>query len=1265
MMRKKLYSLVLLAAGLLIGTNAWADTMRIPQMKPMPQIVEEVFDDADALAAEDGLRHLPIKEACVTPAPRRIAQNLMEVTVHQVSTEAELTQAITDAVDGDEIKLTADITTTKLVWFKKAVTLNLGGFTLSNSTLDMMIKSNTNLTIKGNDDGAVPMGKITNSKAQSITIEGDAGSINLISGTIENTGSYPTVIQMYGATSFTMTEDASLVCSPVLASGYTHIWNSTSNASFTLYGNGLSIGGAACTIINNGSLYVYSGTFAANSITNNGTITFAGGTYDSSLKTLVEANLAEGKAIYGGKTTVSVADSDATIKVKNGEYNYTTISQAIADAAVGDELDLNCNQAYTGINITKSIILDLNGYILQTVTQNGSSGYMNIAANVSATIIDSKGTGQYQGRGSTAGFWLQNNATLTLDDADAGFTQKQYAGIIAYGTNSTVNIINNSVINLLGTGNYGLWSYQGGNINLTNSVVNAQYDAIGMYGGTLTCTGTDITCTSSGEPYGITVTKGASLVFNSGNLVSDDTDEEDAYSIGVAVLGDASSVTINGGTITSDAFAITGNGSGTTNSVITIKNGTTLTSTDSPCIYHPHPGTLNILGGTLTGTTSCIEIRAGELNISGGKFISTWKAKESESVGNGSGTTTVGAAIAVAQHTTLHPITVTITGGDFEGVIPVKLANPQNNSEEDINKVSVAINGGRYKVVNGAGAPFWSITENFAVSAGKFSHMPAYVVEGKTVVPNTDDDKDTYPWAIGEVKATPITPSGDITWQTGTDWPDNKVPTSQDKVTLTNGQNITVSGSSDEVAEAYGITIPAGATLTVESGATLVIGGGGITNEGGETNINGLKVEPGAQVIVSPDADMTGLYGRVALKPNVGKYPAGLVGEFVNKPNRYQLVGIPTKVQPAISKNKDDGDGFKLNQWDVETGWKAASLSDFSVPFKGFFFWNDVDLAMDATDDASRVTYYFKGELFGNKPQTLVFTEHEGFHLFANSYLAEVDIMALIQGAENNVQKAVYIYDPVQERFLDISYATYGKPGVPSAIQPMQGFYFLNQHNGTTTAPMDYVSMVWSNAFKVEQELVPTNAPRRNAAVEGSEVRINITDNIVGRTDGVYIIEDNQYSEDRDASDIVKMMNPATSVNIYATTELGDLSTIQTNDIENQYLTIQTNAAPTYTISFDWVAGNELYLLDTYTGVTTLMEEGNTYQFAAQPKSVIANRFKIVRNRAQIPTSLDNTNSIKAIKGIYTITGQRIGESVNWDNLPQGVYIVDGVKIVK
>mgnify|MGYP003312029737 CR=1 FL=1 len=167
-MRKKLYSLVLMAVGLLISGNVGA-------------------------------------------------------TIYEVATFSELSAALEEASSGDEIKLTEDITATSSLTLN-GITLNLGGHILSNSNQYTWIQTYGNVTIKGNDDGVTPLGKITHNKAQSTTIEGESGSINLISGTIENKGAYPTVVMMYGASNFIMGENATLVCTPNISNSYTHIY---------------------------------------------------------------------------------------------------------------------------------------------------------------------------------------------------------------------------------------------------------------------------------------------------------------------------------------------------------------------------------------------------------------------------------------------------------------------------------------------------------------------------------------------------------------------------------------------------------------------------------------------------------------------------------------------------------------------------------------------------------------------------------------------------------------------------------------------------------------------------------------------------------------------------------------------------------------------------------------------------------------------------------------------------------------------------------
>ena len=95
-------------------------------------------------------------------------------------------------------------------------------------------------------------------------------------------------------------------------------------------------------------------------------------------------------------------------------------------------------------------------------------------------------------------------------------------------------------------------------------------------------------------------------------------------------------------------------------------------------------------GATVTGHNSAIEVRSGKLSINGGKFTATSENFKCDP--NGSGTTTEGAAIAIAQHTTKKNIEVSINGGEFNGVRALNESNPQNNDPAPA--VKLEINGG-------------------------------------------------------------------------------------------------------------------------------------------------------------------------------------------------------------------------------------------------------------------------------------------------------------------------------------------------------------------------------------------------------------------------------------------------------------------------------------------------------------------------------------------------------------------------------------------
>ena len=81
------------------------------------------------------------------------------------------------------------------------------------------------------------------------------------------------------------------------------------------------------------------------------------------------------------------------------------------------------------------------------------------------------------------------------------------------------------------------------------------------------------------------------------------------------------------------------------------------------------------------------------------------------------------------------------------------------------------------------------------------------------------------------------------------------------------------------------------------------------------------------------------------------------------------------------------------------------------------------------------------------------------------------------------------------------------------------------------------------------------------------------------------------------------------------------------------------------------------------------MSEGNTYTFTAEPNTT-SKRFRIV-SRSEVTTGVEDmsttttTETNPTQQGIYSITGQYLGDADQANALPAGVYIINGKKVVK
>lgn len=215
--------------------------------------------------------------------------------------------------------------------------------------------------------------------------------------------------------------------------------------------------------------------------------------------------------------------------------------------------------------------------------------------------------------------------------------------------------------------------------------------------------------------------------------------------VGVALYGtstDAANITrttslrvADSVTIETSGFAIAGHGN-SHGTEIAINRGTII-STGTTAIYHPQYGTMDVTGGTIAGTTG-IEMRAGTLNVTGGTIKGA--AEELSVESNPSGETTVGAGIAIAQHTTKLPLNVSIAGGTISGAAGLCESNPQENSPEDIAKVTLSVKGGTFTSSAADGDAIISDDKTAFITGGTFSSDPekTYFATGYTSKPSAE-----------------------------------------------------------------------------------------------------------------------------------------------------------------------------------------------------------------------------------------------------------------------------------------------------------------------------------------------------------------------------------------------------------------------------------------------------------------------------------------------------------------------------------------------
>ena len=281
------------------------------------------------------------------------------------------------------------------------------------------------------------------------------------------------------------------------------------------------------------------------------------------------------------------------------------------------------------------------------------------------------------------------------------------------------------------------------------------------------------------------------------------------------------------GTVTGEN-GITPNGNIRAKNTISIEDGAVI-DVDGTALYLAGNADTTVGAAKIKGATG-IEIRAGILSVNGADIEATAKFSAKK---NDGGTTVQGAAIAVSQHTTNQPISVTVNSGSLFGekaFYEVDLQDEENKSEN----VTVGVQGGTFT------GEVSSENKTGFVAGGKFTDSvdSKFIVTGKTAASLTSDGNPTY-----------------------------------------------YIGDADAVAKTLAENAKDGDVITVQQGNadfTGVAAGVQVKNEGtGTVSANGVTVEPGSSTTTTYDKNE----GKEFAKVEVGETDSSSHADDENKDN--------------------------------------------------------------------------------------------------------------------------------------------------------------------------------------------------------------------------------------------------------------------------------------------------------------------------------------------------------------------------------------------
>lgn len=523
------------------------------------------------------------------------------------------------------------------------------------------------------------------------------------------------------------------------------------------------------TILNRGTL-VIDGAGTIDNVThgkaavyNIGTATLKSGTYERSAEAGADSSNSGGNSFYTvlnhGTMTV---EEGAIVKNKghfsslfeNGYYSYKN-----ADGIGNPSLTINGGTFDGGLNTIKNdddSTLVVNGGTFKNYTQAALQNYGTATVaggefsaeskyavdNCGSDAVHDPGKLTISGGTFVGELYVHGpysdvsvsggdfSGSITADKDRLSVTGGTFTdpGVYKYAESGTVNVNMNEDYN----GSIVLRSGVTANLNLGgNTLMYDNAQALDIYGSLTLRNG--YVCVKNSNPdkpiAAIWVNKSAHLVVENDATI---TAADESFGIGYWSDCDSAEVTVKGNVKGANGITMNGNiGAETSNKLVL--DGATI-KVDGHAIYQAGGAdtsfTLN--NSSITGGSTGIEVRAGNLSVNNCKITGGDIFRVSP---NGNGTTTDGAGIAIAQHTTKQPINVVVNGGTISGKYALYESNPQNNDADAISQVKLSIAGGTF-----AGDVYSQDIDGF-ITGGTFSSKPdaSYIASGYEAV-----GSDTY-----------------------------------------------------------------------------------------------------------------------------------------------------------------------------------------------------------------------------------------------------------------------------------------------------------------------------------------------------------------------------------------------------------------------------------------------------------------------------------------------------------------------------------------